>query len=46
MAGAQSNPNRFGIGFEYKMFDRFIFGYSILTHHLFPETHNFEIKFK
>ena len=46
MSGVQSNPNRFGLGFEYKMFSRIIFGYSILTHHIMSETHNFEIKFK
>ena len=46
MSGVQSNPNRFGVGFEYKILDRIIFGYSILTHHIMPETHTFEIKFK
>ena len=46
ISGVQSNPNRFGLGFEYKMFNRIIFGYSILTHHIMSETHNFEIKFK
>ena len=46
ISGVQSNPNRFGIGFEYKLFNRIIFGYSILTHHIMTETHNFEIKFK
>ena len=46
ISGVQSNPNRFGIGFEYKIFNRIIFGYSILTHHIMSETHNFEIKFK
>ena len=46
MSGVQSNPNRFGVGFEYKILNRIIFGYSVLTHHIMPETHNFEIKFK
>ena len=46
MSGVQSNPNRFGVGFEYSILNRIIFGYSILTHHIMPETHNFEIKFK
>ena len=46
ISGVQSNPNRFGLGFEYQIFNRFTFGYSILTHHIMSETHNFEIKFK
>ena len=46
MSGVQSNPNRFGIGIEYRIFNGIILGYSILTHHIMNETHNFEIKFK
>ena len=46
ISGVQSNPSRFGLGCEYKLFNRFIFGYSILTHHIMNETHHFEIKIK
>ena len=45
LSGVQSNPNRLGLGIEYRLF-RFIFSYSILTHHIMSETHNFEIKLK
>ena len=46
MSGVQSNPNRLGIGVEYKILDRYVFGYSILTHHIMGSTHNFEVKIK
>ena len=46
ISGVQSNPNRLGLGFEYEMFSRFSLGYSILTHHVMGETHNFEFKIK
>tara|TARA_A100001037_G_scaffold281865_1_gene285951 strand:- start:275 stop:1147 length:873 start_codon:yes stop_codon:yes gene_type:complete len=46
ISGVQSNPNRLGLGIEYEIFNRFILGYSILTHHVMGETHNFEIKIK
>ena len=46
ISGVQSNPGRFGFGFEYELFNRFIFGYSILTHHIMNETHHLEIKIK
>ena len=45
LSGVQSNPNRLGLGIEYRLFS-FIFSYSILTHHIMSETHNFEIKIK
>jgi len=43
--GAQSNPNRFGLGFEYHV-KRIVLSYSVLTHHVMSETHNIEIKIK
>ena len=43
--GAQSNPNRFGLGAEYHL-KRIAISYSILTHHVMSETHNIEIKIK
>ena len=43
--GAQSNPNRFGLGIEYHI-RKYIFSYSILTHHVMSETHSVEIKIK
>lgn len=46
VSGVQSNPNRFGFGFEYEFLNKFILGYSILTHHIMNETHHFEIKIK
>ena len=45
ISGVQSNPNRFGIGVEYSL-SNLTFGYSILTHHVMSETHNFEMKIK
>ncbi len=46
MSGVQSNPNRLGVGIEYKILDKYILGYSILTHHIMGLTHNFEVKIK
>ena len=46
ISGVQSNPNRLGLGFEYNMLSRFVLGYSILTHHVMGETHNFEVTIK
>tara|TARA_B110000116_G_C16733984_1_gene535100 strand:- start:500 stop:1375 length:876 start_codon:yes stop_codon:yes gene_type:complete len=46
ISGVQSNPNRLGLGVEYEILNRFTLGYSILTHHVMSETHNFEIKIK
>ncbi len=43
--GAQSNPNRFGLGVEYHL-KRIAISYSLLTHHVMSETHNIEIKIK
>ena len=43
--GAQSNPNRFGLGAEYHL-KRIAISYSLLTHHVMSETHNIEIKIK
>lgn len=43
--GAQSNPNRFGLGVEYHL-ERIAISYSLLTHHVMSETHNIEIKIK
>ena len=45
LSGVQSNPNRFGLGIEYRV-SRLTLSYSILTHHIMSETHNFEIKIK
>lgn len=44
MSGVQSNPNRLGVGIEYKILDNYVLGYSILTHHIMGSTHNFEVK--
>ena len=46
ISGVQSNPNRLGLGFEYEILNRFTLGYSILTHHILGETHNFEVKIR
>ena len=46
MSGVQSNPNRLGVGVEYKILDKYVFGYSILTHHIMGSSHNFEVKIK
>jgi len=46
ISGVQSNPNRLGLGVEYEILNRFTLGYSILTHHILGETHNFEVKIK
>ncbi|MAV65251.1 MAG: hypothetical protein CMG00_08690 [Candidatus Marinimicrobia bacterium] len=44
-SGVQSNPNRLGVGLEYKIGNIEI-GYSLLTHHVMSETHHFGIKIK
>jgi len=44
--GAQSNPNRLGLGFEYSLLKNIILSYSILTHHVMSETHSIEIKIR
>ena len=44
--GAQSNPNRFGLGFEYSLLKNIVLSYSILTHHVMSETHSIEIKIR
>ena len=46
ISGVQSNPNRLGLGVEYEILNRFTLGYSILTHHILGETHNFEVKIR
>ena len=46
ISGVQSNPNRLGLGVEYEILNRFTLGYSILTHHVMGETHNFEVRIK
>ena len=45
LSGVQSNPNRLGLGLEYKIGNIEI-GYAILTHHVMSETHQFSIKIK
>ena len=42
--GAQSNPNRFGIGFKFIISNKFI-SYGLLSHHVLPITHQFNIGF-
>ena len=50
-AGAQSNPNRFGLGFTLKLYrgtdlefgDNYTFSYGLLTHPVLPMTHQFNI---
>tara|TARA_Y100000589_G_C27098189_1_gene606879 strand:- start:408 stop:1292 length:885 start_codon:yes stop_codon:yes gene_type:complete len=42
--GAQSNPNRLGIGLEL-ILSNFNINYSILTHHVLPATQQFSISF-
>ena len=49
--GAQSNPNRFGIGFtllfnsvtDLELGDNYTFSYGLLTHPILPMTHQFNI---
>ena len=49
--GAQSNPNRFGLGFTLKFYrvtdlefgDNYTFSYGLLTHPVLPMTHQFNI---
>jgi len=49
--GAQSNPNRFGLGFTIKLFrvtdaelgDNYTLSYGLLTHPVLPMTHQFNI---
>ena len=40
--GAQSNPNRFGVGTTFK-FNRQSISYGLLTHHVLPMTHQLNI---
>ena len=40
--GAQSNPNRFGMGATYTLNHNSI-SYGLLTHHVLPITHQFNI---
>ena len=40
--GAQSNPNRFGVGTTFKI-NRQSISYGLLTHHVLPLTHQFQI---
>ena len=45
LSGAQSNPNRFGLGLEFSI-KKITLSYSILTHHVMSTTHNIEFKIK
>ena len=45
LSGVQSNPNRLGLGLEYKIGNIEI-GYAVLTHHVMSETHQFSVKIK
>ena len=42
--GAQSNPNRFGIGMKIILMEKFI-SYSLLSHPVLPTTHQFNLGF-
>ena len=44
-AGAQSNPNRFGIGTTF-IYNNTSISYGLLTHPVLPMTHQFSLGYK